>query len=217
MPYSNKELVLVIFFYYFCLIHCLYLVIGVGWRPGFDKGVSYGMYAKIPKATENEYEEWTNTAIALILAQEKVVSKYLTQKLENRKDTIEENELPHLLDTWATNLLVTLNYCVGMHFDSDVSKAYAWGSWHERHSTKCTNKQSCQHGWYFVFPEYKIAIRLQHNTFICWDSPNVLHGTVLDKTVNNPDTCCDSSVYSAITQIKNMYMQRVLGARKKNK
>lgn len=190
-------------------------MLGAGWRGGYDKGLSYGMYAKNKGVTEQQYEDWTNLAIQLILAQEEVIRNKVALRLEGRASIINGSDLPHLLDTWATNFLITKMYSVGMHYDSDVSEAYAWGSWHEKHAPECKNKGSCWQGWFFVLPEYRIAIRLHHNTFICWDSPNVLHGTILDGQYHKG---CNSVPYSAITQVKRSFVQRVLSAqRKQNK
>ena len=73
---------------------------------------------------------------------------------------------------------------------------------------------SCQAGWYFFLPEYRIAFKLGDATFICWDSANVIHGTSIDQTIEGG---CSSTLYAGVSQVKTLLIQRVLSARRKEK
>ena len=74
---------------------------------------------------------------------------------------------------------------------------------------------TCQAGWYFFLPEYRIAFKLRDATFICWDSANVIHGTSIDQTIEGG--CSSTLFYVGVSQVKTLLIQRVLSARRKEK
>jgi len=133
------------------------------------------------------------------------------QRLKDRQAVIRHYDLPTLLDLAANGALLTGGYRVGVHLDGDDPDAYACGSWHEYHEKHCKHSEgTCKQAWFLIFPEYRIAIRLRQNIFICWDSSQAVHGTVLDPVATKGG--CASNVYSCITQVKDILISRVLSA-----
>jgi len=71
----------------------------------------------------------------------------------------------------GTSVFVGKNYGIPFHIDAELG--FTYGVWVLHHDKSCKiNDDSCVKNWYFYFPEIKIRIALQNNTFIIFDATN---------------------------------------------
>jgi hypothetical protein len=124
---------------------------------------------------------------------------------------VKKEGIPTLDGSFTTpHILITIDYCVNDHVDSDLPGC-AYGVWLEQHHPSCAT--TCCKAWAFLLPEYRVAIPLRHGMFIAWQSAIVRHCTVLDT-----EGCCQGhKSFSVVTQIKKSLLDRVRSHKKKIK
>lgn len=189
---------------------------GIGFRAGYESGLSFGIY-RCPRRAEESGEERAlhpeNLKIeelAVLFAQilEETFHRRLPTDFDEKAEVVELEELPTLEGSVTTALLPTEGYYCMMHKDQ-TDKGCADGVWLEQHNPSCKRhlqgKSCCKH-WAFLFPEYNIAVPISNGTCIMWQGAQIYHGTVLRKHKN---ACKGHKAFSVVTQIKNALIERV--------
>ena len=102
---------------------------------------------------------------------------------------------------------MSLNYCCAAHKDRDLG--FAIGSWFIEHGKQCTcdKDDGTIQGWYFYFPELKMAVKLRDGVVIIWDASEFGHATVFPlKASRNKHSCI---ALCAVTQIQEVYAKEM--------
>jgi len=190
---------------------------GIGFRAGYDAGVSFGQYATPRQRSqhpENRRIEEVGGEIAAML--EGVLHRRLPTEFEEKEEIVAANEVPTVAGSKSTpHTLPTEDYWVTDHFDTDL--ACADGVWLEQHGKNCKRAkkgESCCRRWAFLFPEYNVAVPITHGTCIVWQGLKVRHLTVLQK---RKDACADHKALSVVTQIKKSLVDRVKASKRRRR
>jgi len=146
-----------------------------GWRRSYlDSGFNQyepPPYRKKDSVTVDEWNEYKNSLDLYIQHLGSLFQQYFPKQAQAAIDIQKQFHSPSLADTHAGNLVVTYNFQSAPHTDDD--KTFAIGGWFNKIE---------ENGWIkggeFVFPEYKVAVELNHGTVICWNSKLAKHATI---------------------------------------
>lgn len=115
-----------------------------------------------------------------------------------RKKLPDRYAVPSLDESMSCRYYVTSNYCSAIHRDRNRGSAFAIALFLERHQPNCPKPDStCRINWYFILPDLRRKIPLQHLLLLIWDSGTLGHGTCLDGWVSGG---CHSDGLAIVSQ-----------------
>jgi len=172
---------------------------GLGWRKGYDKGKSHGQYVRVATSDDKGFEDCRSKIHTLVGTLEGIANKCLPRELQDRENVILWYGLDALTKL-SPHVIFSLDYCCACHKDKDIG--FALGCWLVAHGSRCCCKDGHIDGWYFYFPELKLAVKLRDGVFIMWDSLHFGHATVYPEGRGQKGQCV---ALCAVTQIQEQY------------
>jgi len=175
---------------------------GLGYRRGYEKGKTHGLYKRKKGSNDAEYKPLHKKMVNLVLGLEGVAKKCLPESLKDRERIIKWYSLD-AISKRSPHIIFSINYCCALHKDRDI--CFALGCWLVAHGLNCNCQDGHIPGWYFYFPELQAAVELRDGVVIMWNSRRFGHATVFpDKETRGQDAC---SALCAVTQIQQQYAQ----------
>jgi len=140
---------------------------GLGYRRGYEKGKTHGLYKRKKGSKDDEYIPLHKKMVNLVFGLERVAKRCLPESLKDRERVIKWYSLD-AISKRSPHIIFSINYCCAVHKDRDI--CFALGCWLVAHGTDCHCTNGHIPGWYFYFPELQIAVELRDGVVVMWDS-----------------------------------------------
>jgi len=148
-------------------------------HPCIGNMYAYGYRSERKTSDSTTIEEKNHYAIQLeniVKHYSNIFCKYLPQQAKEAFEVCAKFHAPTIANTHVGNFTITHNFQSAPHTDPDMS--YAFGVWYNYGRDQIK-------GGEFVFPDYRVSIKLHDGICIAWNSIHAKHATVACKSYNS--------------------------------